>query len=204
MCVCLRLHNYTWIRPSFAQHACLARCTWGGVRYAFAMRRKREQEVVISSRKKRATYRYLILYFIYNICLFWWCLELGGEGKEPSYTLRPPQASTKLQRLNKTRALPSSKSQFTGFFLTKKLSKSAKQLIRIEVITELSKQIEMKQFYVFLVLVAAASAASESDGLLTTALKFVKDCNDKSITLCIKVRPAARKSADGQLAIKSN
>lgn len=46
----------------------------------------------------------------------------------------------------------------------------------------------MKQFYVLLVLVAAASAASESDSLLTTTLKFVKDCNDKSITLCIKVR----------------
>lgn len=46
----------------------------------------------------------------------------------------------------------------------------------------------MKQFYVFLVLVVAASATSESDGLLTTALKFVKDCNEKSITLCIKVR----------------
>lgn len=46
----------------------------------------------------------------------------------------------------------------------------------------------MKQFCVLLVLVAAVSATSESDGLLTTALKFVKDCNDKSITLCIKVR----------------
>lgn len=48
----------------------------------------------------------------------------------------------------------------------------------------------MKQFLVILVFVAAASAASESDGLITTALKFVKDCNDKSITLCIKVRSA--------------
>lgn len=48
----------------------------------------------------------------------------------------------------------------------------------------------MKQFYVFLLLVAAASATSESDGLITTALKFVKDCNEKSITLCIKVRNA--------------
>jgi hypothetical protein len=46
----------------------------------------------------------------------------------------------------------------------------------------------MKQFCVLLVLVAAASAASDTDGLVTTALKFVKDCNDKSLTLCIKVR----------------
>jgi hypothetical protein len=47
---------------------------------------------------------------------------------------------------------------------------------------------EMKQFIVFLVFVAAATAASDSDSVLTTTLKFVKDCNDKSITLCIKVR----------------
>lgn len=46
----------------------------------------------------------------------------------------------------------------------------------------------MKQFYVFFVLAAAASATSDSDGLITTALKFVKDCNEKSLTLCIKVR----------------
>lgn len=46
----------------------------------------------------------------------------------------------------------------------------------------------MKQFCVFLMIVVVASASSESDGLLTTALKFVKDCNDKSITLCIKER----------------
>lgn len=45
----------------------------------------------------------------------------------------------------------------------------------------------MKQFYVFIVLIVAASAASDSDGLITTALKFVKDCNEKSMTLCIKV-----------------
>lgn len=46
----------------------------------------------------------------------------------------------------------------------------------------------MKQFYVLLILVVAVSATSESDGLITTALKFVKDCDDKSLTLCIKVR----------------
>lgn len=45
----------------------------------------------------------------------------------------------------------------------------------------------MKQFVVFLFFVVAASAASDSDSILTTTLKFVKDCNDKSITLCIKV-----------------
>jgi hypothetical protein len=44
-------------------------CGWGGERYARA-EEKREQEVIISSRKQKATYRYLILYFIYNICLF--------------------------------------------------------------------------------------------------------------------------------------
>lgn len=48
----------------------------------------------------------------------------------------------------------------------------------------------MKQFYVFFVMVAAASATSESDGLITSTLKFVKDCNDKSLTLCIKVSVA--------------
>lgn len=47
---------------------------------------------------------------------------------------------------------------------------------------------EMKQFYVLFVLVVAASAASDSDGLITSTLKFVKDCNEKSLTLCIKVR----------------
>lgn len=46
----------------------------------------------------------------------------------------------------------------------------------------------MKQFYVFLVLAVAGSATSDSDGLIKTALKFVKECNEKSLTLCIKVR----------------
>lgn len=45
----------------------------------------------------------------------------------------------------------------------------------------------MKHFYLLVLLVGAATAASDTDGLITGALKFVKDCNDKSITLCIKV-----------------
>lgn len=36
--------------------------------------------------------------------------------------------------------------------------------------------------------VAASSSSSENDGLLTTALKFVKDCGDTSMVLCMKVR----------------
>lgn len=58
----------------------------------------------------------------------------------------------------------------------------------------------MKQFYVFFVLVVAASATSESDGLITSTLKFVKDCNDKSLTLCIKVSV----SNNNVLIIESN
>lgn len=46
----------------------------------------------------------------------------------------------------------------------------------------------MKHFYLLVLLVGAATAASDADGLISGALKFVKDCNDKSITLCIKVR----------------
>jgi hypothetical protein len=46
----------------------------------------------------------------------------------------------------------------------------------------------MKHFYLLVLLIGAASATSDTDGLITGALKFVKDCNDKSITLCIKVR----------------
>ena len=45
----------------------------------------------------------------------------------------------------------------------------------------------MKPFC-FLILLIGAVAASDTDGLITGALKFVKDCNDKSITLCVKVR----------------
>lgn len=45
----------------------------------------------------------------------------------------------------------------------------------------------MKPFC-FLILLIGAVAASDTDGLITGALKFVKDCNDKSITLCVKER----------------
>lgn len=48
----------------------------------------------------------------------------------------------------------------------------------------------MKQFVVLFAVLAVAAAApqSETDGLLTSALKFVKDCGDKSMVLCVKVR----------------
>ncbi|XP_039451165.1 uncharacterized protein LOC120430146 [Culex pipiens pallens] len=47
----------------------------------------------------------------------------------------------------------------------------------------------MKQFVVlFAVLAVAAAAPSETDGLLSSALKFVKDCGDKSMVLCVKER----------------
>jgi hypothetical protein len=46
----------------------------------------------------------------------------------------------------------------------------------------------MKHFCIILALVALSRAApSESDGILSTALKFVKDCGDKSMVLCLKV-----------------
>lgn len=47
----------------------------------------------------------------------------------------------------------------------------------------------MKTFVVFVALFAVAAAAqSETDGLLSSALKFVKDCGDKSMVLCLKER----------------
>lgn len=45
----------------------------------------------------------------------------------------------------------------------------------------------MKPFC-FLVLLIGVAAAADTDGLITGALKFVKDCKDSSITLCIKER----------------
>lgn len=38
-----------------------------------------------------------------------------------------------------------------------------------------------------LITIATASLNSETDGLLSTALKFVRDCGDKSMLLCAKV-----------------
>lgn len=52
----------------------------------------------------------------------------------------------------------------------------------------------MKPFCLVVLLIGAAAAASnDADGLISTALKFVKDCNDKSITLCVKVRNSSVK-----------
>ena len=47
----------------------------------------------------------------------------------------------------------------------------------------------MIKFYTLFALIALAAAAPsiESDGLLSKSIKFVKDCGDKSITLCLKV-----------------
>ena len=59
----------------------------------------------------------------------------------------------------------------------------------------------MKQFVVlFAVLAVAAAAPSETDGLLSSALKFVKDCGDKSMVLCVKVRAARLKIGDRRFA----
>lgn len=47
----------------------------------------------------------------------------------------------------------------------------------------------MKKICVFLsiITIATASMNSETDNLLSTALKFVRDCGDKSMLLCAKV-----------------
>lgn len=52
----------------------------------------------------------------------------------------------------------------------------------------------MKQFYVLFAVLAVAVAApsSEADGILTSALKFVRDCGEKSIVLCAKVSRPSR------------
>lgn len=39
---------------------------------------------------------------------------------------------------------------------------------------------------------AASALPSESDGLLTTALHFVKECGEKSMFLCMKVSKLVR------------
>lgn len=46
----------------------------------------------------------------------------------------------------------------------------------------------MKLFVVLVAIFAVAAAApSETDNLLTSALRFVRDCGDKSMVLCAKV-----------------
>lgn len=47
----------------------------------------------------------------------------------------------------------------------------------------------MKFLCVFIGLFAlAAASTSETDGLLASTLTFVKECGDKSMVLCLKVR----------------
>lgn len=46
----------------------------------------------------------------------------------------------------------------------------------------------MKLFCVLVAIFAVAAAApSETDNLLTSALRFVRECGDKSMVLCMKV-----------------
>lgn len=58
----------------------------------------------------------------------------------------------------------------------------------------------MFKFVCLFALVATSAAAShqatEADSLLTSALRMVKDCGDRSVVLCLKVRgfkPSIRK-----------
>lgn len=47
---------------------------------------------------------------------------------------------------------------------------------------------KMKLFVVLVAIFAVAAAApSETDSLLTSTLRFARDCGDKSIFLCMKV-----------------
>lgn len=48
----------------------------------------------------------------------------------------------------------------------------------------------MKEVCVLLAIISVALGAPsyESEGLLTSTIKFVKDCGDKSMVLCFKVR----------------
>jgi len=57
----------------------------------------------------------------------------------------------------------------------------------------------MKPFCFLILLIGAAAATSDTDGLITGALKFVKECNDKSITLCVKVRKLDEKNEKNYL-----
>lgn len=48
----------------------------------------------------------------------------------------------------------------------------------------------MIKLYILLAIITVALAAPsvDSEGLLSRSIRFVKDCGDKSITLCFKVR----------------
>lgn len=48
----------------------------------------------------------------------------------------------------------------------------------------------MKEICVLLAILSVALGApsQESEGLLSSTIKFVKDCGDKSMVLCMKVR----------------
>lgn len=48
----------------------------------------------------------------------------------------------------------------------------------------------MKEVCLLLAIISVALGAPsyESEGLLTSTIKFVKDCGDKSMVLCFKVR----------------
>lgn len=41
--------------------------------------------------------------------------------------------------------------------------------------------------------VAYGAPSYESEGFLTSTIKFVKDCGDKSMILCLKVRRSSKK-----------
>lgn len=45
----------------------------------------------------------------------------------------------------------------------------------------------LKFVCLFALLASSAAAASEADSLLTSALKMVKDCGERSMVLCMKV-----------------
>jgi hypothetical protein len=66
----------------------------------------------------------------------------------------------------------------------------------------------MKRFCVLFAILAVASAApAESDGLVATALRFVKDCGDKSMVLCMKVsktEPNATTKDNRRIQIKTH
>lgn len=62
----------------------------------------------------------------------------------------------------------------------------------------------MKEICVLLAIfsVALGAPSYESEGLLTSTIKFVKDCGDKSMVLCFKVRKNCREKCLMKLIIK--